>query len=202
MSDIRILALGDSITFGTGGSTPGGYRASLSTQLDLAGFGVDFVGSQVDDPAGPGDPDHEGYPGILIDGVNGTGVSAIAEDILVTQDPDVILLMIGTNNAIGGQPGSTIADDLGRLIDYITDISPNAVLLVSSIPPSTDSSFNAIIDDYNAAIPQVVAERQQEGRQVVLVDAGGAISASDLSDGVHPNDAGYTWISYKPIPKH
>ena len=195
MSAVKVMPIGDSITYGVGGSSPGGYRTSLWNQLSSAGFEVDFVGSKQDDPAGAGDPDHEGNPSIPIDNVNGFSVAALAETWLTAQQPDVILLMIGTNDAIALTPGATIAKNLGRLIDHITEISPNAVLMVSSLPPSTRGDINAIIDDYNAAIPQIVAERQQQGKQVSFIDAGGAIGLSNLDDNVHPNDVGYSIIA-------
>jgi len=79
MSAVKVMPIGDSITYGVGGSSPGGYRTSLWNQLSSAGFEVDFVGSKQDDPAGAGDPDHEGNPSIPIDNVNGFSVAALAE---------------------------------------------------------------------------------------------------------------------------
>src|SRR5260370_31146020 len=87
---IRILPLGDSITYGY--PVSGGYRLPLYQLLTNADYGVDFTGTQtgngaVDLP----DPDHEGHPGWTIRGIN-----AITADVLArTDEPDVIPLLLG-----------------------------------------------------------------------------------------------------------
>ena len=42
----RIMPLGDSITFGVGDESNGGYRGYLYQGLTSCGYAVDFVGSQ------------------------------------------------------------------------------------------------------------------------------------------------------------
>src|SRR5713101_7644123 len=59
---IRILPLGDSITYGY--DVPGGYRLPLYQVLTNAGYNVDFTGTQTGNGAADlPDPDHEGHPG-------------------------------------------------------------------------------------------------------------------------------------------
>src|SRR5580765_2497013 len=56
---IRILPLGDSITYGLGAT--GGYRLPLNQLLTNAGYSVDFVGTQTGNGAvGLPDSEHEG----------------------------------------------------------------------------------------------------------------------------------------------
>ena len=60
----RILPLGDSITFGSGGTANlGGYRSKLYTSLTTAGYNVDYVGSLTTNSSGIPDQDHEGHGG-------------------------------------------------------------------------------------------------------------------------------------------
>ena len=55
---IRIMPLGDSITYGS--NTPGGYRYPLYVALTNAGYNVDYVGTQTANGAtGLPDSDHE-----------------------------------------------------------------------------------------------------------------------------------------------
>src|SRR5262245_26569406 len=56
---IKVMPLGDSITYGSGSSNKGGYRFPLWNDLRVYGSPVDFVGSQQSGPAGF-DRDHEG----------------------------------------------------------------------------------------------------------------------------------------------
>ena len=86
---IRVLPLGDSITYGY--PVPGGYRLPLYQLLTNAGYNVDFTGTQTDNGAPElFDPDHEGHPGWTIRGIN----SIVPDVLAATDDPDVILLLI------------------------------------------------------------------------------------------------------------
>src|SRR4051794_38540486 len=60
-TSLRIMPLGDSITFGKGDATENGSRAPLHAWLTETAPPVVFVGSQLNGP-GPG-PRHEGHPG-------------------------------------------------------------------------------------------------------------------------------------------
>src|SRR5262245_50352644 len=69
-ADLTIMPLGDSITYGLGG-TPGGYRDRLYTDLQNAGFSFTFVGSSTENPSRllsqAGQTHHEGHSGFRID---------------------------------------------------------------------------------------------------------------------------------------
>src|SRR3954468_23529667 len=61
---LRIMPLGDSITWGVGSARQSGYRAALYQRLTSAGLNVDFVGS-MSRGTGP-DRDNEGHKGWTI----------------------------------------------------------------------------------------------------------------------------------------
>ena len=91
---IKIMPLGDSITYGWGSASGGGYRLPLWNELRVHGAAIDFVGSQQNGPASF-DRDHEGHPGWTI--------NQIAEKVvnwLLTYQPQIVLLHIGTNDFI------------------------------------------------------------------------------------------------------
>ena len=89
------MPLGDSITRGKGDGnlSVGGYRAFLEDQLAAGGYSFDFVGSLVEGPPSLADKDHEGHGGLRID-----QIGAQVQAWLGAADPDVVLLMIGTND--------------------------------------------------------------------------------------------------------
>src|SRR2546421_8132061 len=59
---IKIMPLGDSITYGQGSSTRGGYRLPLWNELRTRGFPLEYVGSIQSGPTSF-DRENEGHPG-------------------------------------------------------------------------------------------------------------------------------------------
>ncbi|WP_189162836.1 FG-GAP-like repeat-containing protein, partial [Sphaerisporangium melleum] len=182
--DLRIMPLGDSITFGEGSSTGAGYRGQLWEELKAQnGTTVNFVGSQHSGPIP--DNDNEGHPGWLIDDID-----RITDNALATYQPNVVLLHIGTNDMNRNvYPGGAPAR-LGSLIDRIFRDSPDVTLLVSKLVPSSDPIVQGRIFTYNNSIPDVVAQKQNAGKHVWLVDMN-AVTVGDLVDVLHPGDTGY-----------
>jgi len=117
----------------------------------------------------------------------GSGLIGFSVDgWLDTQQPDITLLMIGTNDMFWDNGLSTGPGRLSALIDQITDQVPNTQLLVASIPPSGKSTvtINASylsIRPYPALlIPRLLKAK------VSFVDLFSRLTPSDLADGVHP----------------
>jgi len=177
------MPLGDSITSGHG-SSPWSYRRDLWDDLGAAGYDIDFVGSQRGGRFG--DPDHEGHPGFRIDQLD-----APVAQWLTTYRPDLVLLHIGTNDMAQNYLPETAPIRLGLLIDKITGILPEAAILVASLIPAGDASIQRRIDAFNARIPEVVGTRAQRGDRVYYIDIASALTPSDLTDALHPNDTGF-----------
>ena len=177
---LKIMPLGDSITDGV---IPGGYRTDLWNRLNRSGLSVDFVGSLSTGPTTLGDKEHEGH--------GGAGISIIANFVnqwLNAQQPDIITLMIGTNDMFDPAAGSNTSNRLSTLIDQITNSSPNANLLVASIPPFTNPSINQRVLAFNSALPDIVSSKRAQGKKVSFVDIFSKFTPSDLAaDGFHPN---------------
>lgn len=189
---LRILPIGDSITWGLGSSTGNGYRAPLlklltgSNSLATMKPRIQYIGSQHS-----GDMDNnnsEGYGGAVIDQI---AEHVYASKTLV-QQPNLVLLMAGTNDMILELKVSTAADRLGAMIDSITAACPDVVILVAQvtliIDPWGDAGSRAT--DFNATIPAMVEGKRRAGKKVAVVSMD-AVTEDDLSDGLHPNDRGY-----------
>jgi lysophospholipase L1-like esterase len=200
-SPCRIMPLGDSITFGVGSRTPlfdqGGYRMELFRLANADGHPITFVGTQANGPADfdnrPFPRAHEGYSGSTINDGGNQLASRVDASIAAT-DPDIILLMIGTNdvNNLVSNPPS----DLENLLDQIIDDAPDALLVVAQIVPTRTAGTNTRIQAYNANVASLVEELAAAGEHVVLVDMFSAFvsnpnfSTALLNDNLHPNDAG------------
>ncbi|BBH63934.1 SGNH hydrolase [Actinoplanes sp. OR16] len=181
---IRIMPLGDSLTFGKGDKTENGYRNWLFSWLTLSGVDADFVGSQSD---GTGtDTGHEGHPGWRI-----AWLTRHVDYWMSTYKPQVVLLDIGTNDLIRNQAnGST--QRLGKLIDRIVAADPDVKIVLAKllvVKHKNAREFRA----FNAKLAKVAARHP---RNVTLVDMS-VIPASDTVDGVHPDQDGYQKMAFQ-----
>lgn len=186
---IRIMPLGDSITHGS--AIAGGYRIPLWNQFLAHHWQVDFVGSQANGPDII-DRDHEGHPGKPIQ-----YLQAEIEAWLKTYQPQIILLMIGTNNVLYPEVHdfSHATLYLSTLIHQITETAPNTEVIVASIPPLNNPAANERVQQFNAAIPAMAIAYQARGKAVHYVDVYESLTLSDLADGIHPNATGYEKIA-------
>src|SRR5215204_1906117 len=90
---IRIMPLGDSITQGVGSPLGDGYRGLLWDLFQQSGLVVDFVGGGQSGPSSLPDRDHQGTSGERAD-----ELLPRIPGLMSTYLPDVVLLMIGTND--------------------------------------------------------------------------------------------------------
>lgn len=188
MVAVKIMPAGDSITYGTGAFSQGGYRGPLETLLSTRGIVHDMVGSQ-SDGAIP-DPNHEGHSGWYI-----TTLDTQLQSVVPTYTPDIVLVQIGTNDCALNYDLHTAAIYIGNLIDNIHAVNANIWVLVGMLPPGP-LSFGSNVDLLNSLLPATVAARSGVGKRVMLVPGTDTIGAAGMSsDGVHPNAAGYTQIA-------
>src|SRR5690242_20549621 len=180
---LRLMPLGDSITWGYASPSGNGYRGYLYNDLAAEGHSQDFVGSLRGGTMS--DPDNEGHSGWRIDQIAG-----IADSVLATYQPNVVTLEIGTNDLNGNYQVSTATDRLKSLIDQITRDVPNATVLVGTLIVSTSGTEEASRPGFNAKLPGIVQGEQAAGKHVSLVDMS-ALTTADLADSLHPNDTGY-----------
>ena len=190
---VRVMPLGDSITEGT--QVPGGYRIGLWQRFTTAGYKVDFVGSQFNGPTTLGDHDHEGHPGWRIDQIDANIVGW-----LQTYNPHTVLLHIGTNDVLQNYNVSSAPSRLSTLVDHITATVPSAEVFVAQIIPLANASQESAVQTFNAALPAIVQAKVNAGKHVHLVNLHSALTAADLTDGIHPTANGYdkmaaTWYS-------
>ena len=187
---ITIMPLGDSITFGQGSSTGGGYRLPLWQELRAWGFPIYFVGSLQTGPAGF-DRENEGHPGWTI-----RQIAAEVVGWLMTYRPDIILLHIGTNDFIKNDDPTHAPARLRQLVDLITTTLPGSQVVVAQILPLPRSArLKAEVVAYNETIPRMVQAEVARGKHLQFVDMYHAVPPGMLLDQIHPNDAGYALMA-------
>jgi lysophospholipase L1-like esterase len=210
-SPCKIMPFGDSITDGYNANTPGGYRVELFRLAHAAGKNITFVGSaqngpnQVDGVAFP--RQHEGHSGWTIAPAGGrSGISTLVATSMPQFEPHIVLLMIGTNDAIDNYQMPQAPERLGALIDSIYQQLPDVSLLVAQPIPARgdstkgdDAALSARIKTFCDAIPAVVKQRADAGKHITVVDLNTpfAPKASLLEDQWHPNAAGYSLLAQR-----
>ncbi|MFM8984365.1 MAG: SGNH/GDSL hydrolase family protein, partial [Spartobacteria bacterium] len=215
---LRILCVGDSITIGCTDNPAWdvpfefGYRQGLFTRLQQAGYQFQFVGSSPEPWDGRGgvpknspSPDlrasgqdrHEGHGGW-----NTAQVSEHIDQWIAKSQPDIVLLMIGINDAGRAQA----AENLKGIVEKIVAARPQAHVVVAQITPR--AGFIQDIADYNTAIREtLVPDFQRRGFKVTTVDqyrnmlkSDGTIDPGLFSNKInHPNATAYdrmaqTWF--------
>ncbi len=181
--NLRVMPLGDSITSGFRSSNNNGYRGPLYDQLVGQVKTLDFVGSIRDGVMS--DPEHEGHSGWRID-----QIASIATGAITQYRPNIVLLHIGSNDLNGNFQVDTAPNRLAALIDQIFAAAPDATVLVAAIIRSSNDTTESRIISYNNQTRFTVESRANQGKHIALVSMD-SVTNADLSDGLHPNDAGY-----------
>jgi len=192
---VKIMPLGDSIT-----GSPGCWRALLWQQLPAAR--VDFVGTLP--PQGCGfayDGENEGHGGFLA--TNVADQNQLPAWLAAT-GPDVVMMHFGTNDVWSNRPTATILAAFTKLVGQMRAANPAMKILVAQIipmNPPTCPECAARVRDLNAAIPGWAAGLSTTASPITVVDQWtGFSTATDTTDGVHPNDAGARKIADRWLP--
>ena len=210
----RILALGDSITYGSN-SNPvqqlditygGGYRAHLVADfatVPSASVGPILMVGKRTVNSNPvltswGQHQHSGYPGVTI-GELRTLVQdnpGDPNDAVADFDPHVVLLHIGTNNMWRSPyPQSAFAlTELNLLLDELHARVPDATILLAKILPMVGpiwGPYNPQVDAFNASLDAFALTRRNLGQDVWIVDQNSYFPTYTLFDGLHPDYLGY-----------
>jgi lysophospholipase L1-like esterase len=198
----RIMPLGDSITDGVGSSTGASYRLELFRLSLMNNKKLTFVGSHESGPDmvdnTPFPKKQEGHSGWTIDDGGGrSGLYPKIQGWLTSTPPDIVTLMIGTNDVDISLDLANAGTRLGLLLDRIAMYAPNALIVVAQMVPTKDDGENQRVITYNSAIPNLVKTRADAGKHIVMVDMYSAFTSNPnyktqyMNDNLHPKDAGY-----------
>ncbi len=237
---LKIMPLGDSITYGykggTDGSTTGGYRKYFYRYFTSLGYNVDMVGSEwtwgTSDYTLPDgtkftfDPQHEGHSGFSIisynDGkgnsrtglynhiVNSNENGSNGKNSIGVYQPDVVFLMIGTNDVLDNYNISSIQSRLQTMVDEVYSQKSDVKLFLIS-PPRIDSErgygstvtnqtlMDSNIESLNNAAKSICESETAKGNYCKYIDVCDNIFGEDdyvnyLEDYTHPSENGYQAI--------
>ncbi|MFJ4828882.1 FG-GAP-like repeat-containing protein [Streptomyces sp. NPDC088747] len=180
---LRVMPLGDSITWGVGSPSTSSYRAPLYRLVSAqAPYTVQFVGSQ-----GSGtlpDQANEGHSGWVI--------SQLRDEIdayMAATPTDVVLLHIGINDLDRNVDIANAPARFTGLVDRIFANRPGVSVIALGLIPTT-SGLEAKVATFNAAVKKVQAKEQAAGHKFLYLHPP-ALTSAQFADRLHPNDAGY-----------
>jgi lysophospholipase L1-like esterase len=169
------MRLGDSITVGLA------YYGGMVKRFPQ----FQWVGSQI--AGAPMSPNADG----LHEGHGGWSTAGILQHIdewLTSSHPNIVLLMIGTNDIGSKFPLNQATDRLEQIATKI--VKTGAQLAIAMIPPLKQWKPEIDVKPYNDFIVNLVDKLSKLGYNVSLVDVGW--DESDISsDKLHPNPKGY-----------
>ena len=223
-AEIKIMPIGDSITYGEGDSLGGSYRKYLYYELKKTFPNLKIVGKQswtgsaeIDGENITFDNGHVGRSGMTIKSYNYDNHNRIGiyegitngdwKDAIREQKPDIILLLIGTNDIMDNYDMENIESRLYDLTQEIYKQYNDTKLFIMSPPPivagnkNTGDYLNQNIMDTNitnyiVAIKKVIARETNNNHYCKYIDINTEFKAQNdyatnlLSDYCHPNASG------------
>ena len=203
---LQIVLLGDALTEGE--PSQRSFRYYLWRHLVDANLRFDFVGTRHGQvPPASGwpvhrgrlfDPDHEGHEGWRIDHII-NGKEEGRGDLTTWLDaytPDVAVVLLGTHDALEGQPTEWAEREVRRVIETLRrDNERMAILLVA--PPPTREAENVLVAELSPAYEALAEQETTELSPIVFVDLYRGFDADLwlLPDGVLPSERGEQYMA-------
>ncbi len=192
---VTILPIGDSLT--ADATLAGAWRMPLRSLLLSASISPRWLGSVAEGLVGGGGF-HEGHGGAT---APGTRTAFPGYTASYATDPDIVAVLLGTNDAAGA-PAAFEAGLDGLLDDAgcVYALWPTVAVVIGLCPtqwsaPGVEQNV-AGVATVRAAANAIVAARSAAGKTIVAARTDLALeSYSDTYEGVHPNATGYAKLA-------
>ncbi|KAF2726615.1 SGNH hydrolase [Polyplosphaeria fusca] len=183
----RIMAAGASVTFGVGSTTGDSYRKDFQDLMTANGMSVDYVGTKK----------HGNFSNNAVEATSGFVISQIAAALHTAVPkflPNLVLIDAGTNNCNKGGLVPDAGTNITNMINDVFALSPGSTVILATVLVNSVEKQDACRVDENKQFTALAAKMQAEGAKLVLVDMRGPDGplVTDLADGRHPNDVGYS----------
>lgn len=188
------MFVGDSIT-----GYPGCWRVPIWLALTDSRHVVDMVGFR----SNPGecgaamntagaqfDSDHSATAGIT---TTGMWVKLATDGIYEQSMPDVVVILLGTNDLVGGASAADIMAQYTQHVDLARKANPSmAIVVATPLPISAERcACQSEVAAISAALPAWAQETATEASPVTVADIATDFDPQTLTDdGVHPNAEG------------
>ena len=177
-----LLVVGDSISAAFGLDSRQGWVAMLQERLREEGFEHSVVNAS-------------------ISGDTSAGGAARLSALLAEHKPELVIIELGGNDGLRGQPPAQLQQNLASMIDASQSAGADVLLLGMRLPPNYGAR-------YTTAFAQVFADLAEQ-KQVPLVpfflEGVGGVPGMMQADGIHPTQAAQAvlldnvWPTLKPM---
>jgi acyl-CoA thioesterase-1 len=163
-----ILVVGDSLSAGYGIDPQLGWVHKLQNRLDQGKKGQHLVINA------------------SVSGETTSGGLARLPKLLATYKPDIVILELGGNDGLRGQPPSILQSNLSKMVSLSTSNKAQVVLMGMRIPPSYGAAYTAAFSHSFASVAS-----QQKVTFIPFFLEGVAGHAELIqADGIHPKATG------------
>ena len=177
-----IVVVGDSLSSGYGIAAEQSWVAMLEDRLQSEGYGYQVVNAS-------------------IAGDTTAGGLARLPRLLDLHEPDLVVIELGGNDGLRGQPVATLRANLAKMIELSEQAGADVVLAGIQIPPNYGQTYTRSLA---AVYPELATEHGAVLIEFLLEDV--ALNGDLMQpDGIHPNAAGQeivfanVWRVLKPL---
>ena len=177
-----LLVVGDSISAAFGLDSRQGWVALLEKRLNEEGFEHSVVNAS-------------------ISGDTSAGGAARLSALLAEHKPELVIIELGGNDGLRGQPPAQLQQNLASMIDKSQSAGADVLLLGMRLPPNYG-------ERYTTSFAQVFADLAEQ-KKVPLVpfflEGVGGVPGMMQADGLHPTESAQTvlldnvWPALKPL---
>ncbi|MDZ4191014.1 MAG: arylesterase [Pseudomonas sp.] len=177
-----LLVVGDSISAAFGLDSRQGWVALLEKRLNEEGFEHSVVNAS-------------------ISGDTSAGGAARLSALLAEHKPELVIIELGGNDGLRGQPPAQLQQNLASMIDKSQSAGADVLLLGMRLPPNYGAR-------YTTSFAQVFADLAEQ-KKVLLVpfflEGVGGVPGMMQADGIHPTESAQAvllenvWPTLKPL---
>ena len=177
-----VLVVGDSISAGLGLETSQGWVNLLQKRLQTDGFDDKVVNAS-------------------ISGDTSAGGLARLPALLAEHKPSVVVIELGGNDGLRGQPPGQLQQNLAAMVDQAQKTGAKVLLLGMRLPPNYGERYNKA---FAATFTEVAAQKQVPLVPFFLEGVGGVPELMQ-ADGIHPAAGAQSklldnaWPALKPL---
>ena len=162
-----IVVVGDSLSSGYGIAAGQSWVAMLEDRLQAEGYGYQVVNAS-------------------IAGDTSAGGLARLPRLLALHDPALVVIELGGNDGLRGQPVAALRGNLTKMIELSRDSGADVVLAGMQIPPNYGTKYTHALA---AVYPELAQAYDAALIEFLLADV--ALHRELMQpDGIHPNAAG------------
>lgn len=158
-----VLIVGDSISAGFGLDTRYGWASLLQTRLRQEGFDDKVVNAS-------------------ISGDTSAGGQARLPALLAAHKPAVVVLELGGNDGLRGQPPAQLRQNLASMVDQSRQAGAKVLLLGMQLPPNYGVRYTTAF----AKVYEELAKDKQVALVPFFLKGVGGVPELMQADGIHP----------------